>query len=139
MEIRAVGVAVHGALVPLLAVVAEPGDHPPQWLHAFLQVGTAAVVLKAYQGAALPLHHHVADEPASARPRVLRPHGEHPHAGQLLPLRRAVIAAQELIAAADGQERHSPVHRLPQRLSFHLRQVLGDAALLPVLGPADEH
>ena len=75
----------------------------------------------------------VADHAALARDRVQR---QQPDPGQLVAGHVAVEAAEQLVAAADGEERRRRLRRVAQRAA--LRDEIGrDERLLAVLAAAD--
>ena len=89
------------------------------------------VVLEARERLARPgaVEQHVADHPRSPGDRVQR---QDPDPRQLLACDVAVEAAEQLVAAADGEERRAVVDRLAQRVRLARR---GRARRAPARGP----
>src|SRR5881398_3106224 len=111
---RAPGAA---ALVAAVAVVPEPGDHPPERLCILVEDRPPGVVLEAGErprrsGLELALEEHVADHPPRPGYGVERQQAD---ARQLLAALVAVEMAEQLIAAADGQERRPRLEGLVER------------------------
>jgi hypothetical protein len=96
-------------------VVLEPRDRP------------------ALAGRQLRVEQDVADHPPLAGDRVQR---KQPHARQLLAVREAVEAAEQLVAAADGQDGRAAGRCGEQRVALAL-EVVRDERLLAILAPAD--
>src|SRR3972149_1739227 len=129
MEVRAVRVSVCRAFGAVLAVVAEPRHHLPQRVGRGTQDGPPAVILKSDEGGRgaglrwIPADDDVADQARAALPWVLRRQVEEPDPRQIPALRRPVVMAHQLIAAADRQQRCSCLDGLAQRRAFALLQV----------------
>ena len=94
------------ALEAALAVVSEAGDDAAERLGAGVEPRAAGMVLEAprcaHAGLELGLEQHVADHPPLARDRLER---EEPDARHLLAVEAAVAAAEQLVAAADCEQR----------------------------------
>jgi hypothetical protein len=121
-----------------LAIIAEAGDDPPEWMRAWIEPGSTDVVLEAGKrssdpGLELALEQYVTDHASFPRDRVER---EQSDAGQLCPVEVSVRAPEQLVAAADCEHRGSAVHS-PTHV-FRLRgQILRDQGLLAVLAASD--
>ncbi len=130
-------VAAH-ALEAVAAVVAVALQHPAERLGAGAEVGAAAVVLEAGEdpraAAEVDLDRDVADQPRARLAHGLQL-GE-PEARQLL-LAELVAVAEQLVAAADGEQGGAVVDRRRERLALAGDQVGGDHALVAVLAAAD--
>jgi hypothetical protein len=126
------------ALEAALAVVPEARDDTPERIRAWIEPGSADVVLEAGErasdsGLELALEQHVADHASVPRNGVER---EYSDAGQLCPVEVSVRAPEQLVAAADREHRGSAGHR--PTYVFRLRgQILRDKCLLAVLAAAD--
>src|SRR5581483_6636343 len=103
------------ALVARHSVVAEPGDHAPERLRALVEDRPAGVVLETREGLPGPraVEEHVADHPRLARDRVQR---QQPDPGKVGAGDIAVGTAEQLVAAADREERGAAFDRLPERV-----------------------
>ena len=138
MQVRAERPAHATALEPALAVVPEAGEDAAERDGARIEQRATGVVLEAGHGPALArlelaLEQDVADHAPLAGDGLER---EEPGALEPLPARVAVPAAEQLIAAADREERGSAVDLRRQRVPL-LREVGGDERLLAVLAAAD--
>src|SRR4029453_2434624 len=137
VQIRPDRAADATALVPAFAVVPEPGEDPAERLRAHVQHRAAGVVFEPGQGSHPPrlelaLEQHVADHPSLPGDGVMR---EEPDARTLGAVPLAVEAAEQLVAAADRQQRSAVFDRLDQaRLAG---EVGGDQGLLTILTAAD--
>ena len=137
VQVRADRAADATALVAALAVVPEPGDHASERLGALVEDGAPGVVLEpgerpllARKGA---LEQDIADHPPLARVGLQR---EHAGAREVAAVAVAVEAAEELVAAADGECRGATGDRLAKPLALR-GQVVCDQRLLAVLSAAD--
>ena len=113
MEVRADHAPGAAALVPALAVVPEAGDDASERLGAGVETRAAGVVLEA--GERLPLtrlelalEEHVADHPLVSGDRLER---EEADARHVLAVEALVAAAEQLVAAAHGEQRGAAVDR----------------------------
>src|SRR5207248_5621846 len=136
--VRADLTADAAAFPAALAVVAETGDDTAERLRARIEARAARVVLEAGQRPPharlqLALKQDVADHPSLARDRLQR---EDADPGQIGTVEIQVRTAEQLVTAADREQRGSARHRLAY--AFRLRgQVLRDQRLLAVLAAAD--
>src|SRR5262249_22748142 len=134
VQVRPVDAAGAAALVAGLAVVPEAGEHAPERLCALVEVRPAGVVLEAGDRPARPsaLEEDVADHaPLAADPRER----QEPNPGQLHAGAVAVEPAEELVAAAHGEDGGAARDRVPQRVGL-AREVGRDERLLAVLAAA---
>ena len=132
VEVRAVDAALPAALVAGRAVVAEARDHAAERLGALVEDRPAGVVLEARERAA-PAHAQSSrTSPIMRRSPATVCSGSRPMPGQLGAGAVAVEAAEELVAAADGEERRAAVDRLAQRRRPWRR---GRARRAPARGP----
>ena len=109
MEVRADRAPEPAALEAALAVVAEAGDDAAERLGARVEARAAGVVLEARDrahvaGLELGLEQHVADHPPLAGDRLER---QQPDARHLLAVEAAVAAPEQLVAAADREQRRA--------------------------------
>ena len=131
-------VAVSGPFRAVLAVVSVARQDFADGPDALAQIGAAGVVLKAHHGLAVQFvagKHVVSDEPAflSFRPDVDAAHELHD-----LSFPGLIVVTEDLITAADGQERLVVLDgRLDVRLLVPVR-VRQKHILLEVLTSADE-
>ena len=104
-------------------------------LRALVEVGPPGVVLEAGQRAPGPgaVQEDVADHAAVTGDGLVR---QQPDPGQVEAARVVVAAAEELVAAEDGEERGIALHGLAERLRL-LDEVLRHQRLLAVLAAAD--
>jgi hypothetical protein len=126
------------ALEAALTVVAEAREHAPERLRARIELRPARMVLEPGQRSSpsrleLALDQDVADHARLAGDGLER---EETDAGHVLAVEAAVAAAEQLVAAADGQDGRAARDRLVQRLRL-VREVLGDEQLLAILASAD--
>ena len=135
VEVRAVRALVAAALEAGGAVVPEARDDAAERLGAVVEDRAAGVVLEPGERLAGPgaLEQHVADHPPLARDRVQR---QQPDPGQLDARDVAIEAPEQLVAAADGQERGAALDGLAERLALR-GEVVRDELLLAVLAAAD--
>ena len=111
MEVRADHAPGAAALVAALAVVPEAREHAPERLGAGIEVRAAGVVLEAGERPPLArlelaLEQHVADHPLLAGDGLER---EQSDARHVLAVEAAIAAAEQLVAAADGEQRGAAV------------------------------
>ena len=137
MQVRADRAADSTALVAALAVVPESGDHTSERLGALVEDGAPGVVLEPGERPVLArkgaLEQDIADHPPLARVGLQR---EHAGAREVAAVAVAVEAAEELVAAADGERRGATGDPLAK--PFALRsQVVCDQRLLSVLSATD--
>ena len=137
VQVRADRAADSTALVAALAVVPESGDHTSERLGALVEDGAPGVVLEPGERPVLArkgaLEQDIADHPPLARVGLQR---EHAGAREVAAVAVAVEAAEELVAAADGERRGAAGDPLAK--PFALRsQVVCDQRLLSVLSAAD--
>ena len=138
VEVRADDAADAAALEAALAVVAEARQDATERLGAGVEMRAPGVVLEASErsllaGLELALEQHVADHAPVARDGLER---EQADSGHVLAVKAAIAAAEQLIAAADGERSGSAIHRLLQRLGL-AREIVRDEQLLAVLPAAD--
>ena len=138
MEIRADGVAEPAAFEAGRPVVPEAGHDPAERHRPFSEDRPAGVILEAHDrlpvsGVELALDQHVADETPVSGHRV---HGEDSGAGLLRARLVAVVAAKQLVAAADGEHDGVACHRVGQSRGAG-GQIRRDERLLAVLAPSD--
>src|SRR5436190_11760512 len=105
------------ALVPALAVVAEARDDAAEGFGTLVEDRPPRVILEAGESAPLArlelaLEEDVADHAPRARERVQR---QEPDAGQLVAALVTVEAAEQLVAAADGEKGSAGLERGVQR------------------------
>src|SRR5258705_12412130 len=86
MHVRAENVSVDAAFAVVLAVVAVAGQHLSQRTRLWAEIGAAAVVLEADEGAAGPGQRHVADAARRGFALVDRPGVEDADSFELRPL-----------------------------------------------------
>ncbi len=135
VEVGAVDPAGTGALEPRASVVAEARDDPAERRCLRIQERAAAVILEARELLAGPLavDEDVPDHPPLAGDRLERQQAD---PRQLGTRAVAVGAAEELVAAADGEEDGAVLGRLGERRALR-GEVRRDELLLPILAPAD--
>jgi hypothetical protein len=126
------------ALRAARAVVAEARHDATERLGARVQRRSPRMVLEAgnrpaLAGNELGIEQDIADHPTLACNRVQR---EQADAGQLLAVPEAVEAAQQLVAAADGEHRSAARRGREQPLAL-VFEVARDERLLAVLAAAD--
>src|SRR5258708_2219431 len=138
MHVRAENVSVDAAFAVVLAVVAVAGQHLSQRTRVRAEIGAAAVVLEADEGAASPGQRHVTDAARCGFALVDRPGVENANSFELRPLGWPVEARKELVATADSKHRHVCLHRGPQALMLHRPEIAGYLFLLPVLAATDK-
>ena len=136
MEVRPQRVLRAGALGAVRRVVAEAADHAAEGRLTLRQVRAAAVVLEAHHLPGIRREHHVADAAVGERAGMAGLEVEDADAGDAAAFVVDVTVAEELEAAADGQHWHAVIDRLVKGRTFGL-EVVGNAALLAVLPPAD--
>ena len=110
VEIRADHAADTAALEAALAVVAEAGEHASEWLRAGIEARSAGVVLESGERPLLSrlelaLDEHVADHALLAGDGLERKEADARH---VLAVKAAVAAAEQLVAAAHGEQRRAP-------------------------------
>ena len=118
-----------------LAVVAEAEDDTSERLSARVERRAAGVVLEAGERAAGPgaVEQHVADHASLAGDRVQR---EETDTRQLGSITVAVEVPEQLVAAADSEQRRSAGHRRAEALALG-GEIDSDQRLLAVLAAAD--
>ena len=126
------------ALEARLAVVAEARDDAAERLAPGVEARAAGVVLEAGErpalaGLELALEQDVADHPPLARDRLVR---EEPDAGHVDAVAVAVAAAEQLVAAADGEHGGAARDRLLDCVSLR-GEIRRDQRLLAILAAAD--
>ena len=139
MAVRAEHVVVAHALKTVLTVVAAAGEHLAERRHAAAEVGLAAVVFKADDRAAAGLRQTLEKEVADHA--LLRTDGviiDRADEIALLAVPRAVVAAEHLVAAADGQKRLAVGNGGLDLVALSGFQVGQKHLLLKVLTAADE-
>src|SRR5690606_23357770 len=136
VQVAAVGVPVAAAFGAVLPVVPPADAHAAQWPSPRTEIGPAAMVLETHHLAELvAVDHDVADEalvPGDG------PGVEQADPRQLRPVVRPVETTEELVPAADGQQRHAGLDLGPQHLTLRPADIGGDGNLLPVLPAAPE-
>ena len=126
------------ALEAALAVIAEAGHHPAEWLRALVEARDAGVVLEtrhrpAHARLEPALQQTVTDQAPLSGNRVER---EDPGTRQFGAASPTVEPTEELVTAADGQHRCATRDRLADRLA--LRGEVGrNQRLLTILAAAD--
>ena len=135
VEVRADRAADAAALEAGLAVVPEAGDDAAERLGAGVEQRAAGVVLEACERPPRPLavEQHVADHAALAGDRLVR---EQPDAWQQRARSLAIAAAEQLVAAADGEQGGAALDGRPDRLALP-GEVGRDQRLLAILPAAD--
>ena len=135
MEVGAVDAPCAAALEAGDAVVPEPRDDAAERLGAVVEDRAAGVVLEARERLAGPgaVEQHVADHPALAGDRRERQQAD---PGQLGAREVAVVAAEQLVAAAHREECGSALDSRVQRRALG-REVGRDELLLAILAAAD--
>src|SRR4051812_15992784 len=138
VEVRADGTAEAAALEAGAAVVPEPVDHAAQRLGALVQVRAAGMVLEAGERLLetrleLALEQDVADHAPVAGNGLVR---EDAGARLLASVLVAVEAAEQLVAAADGEQGGAVVERRTERIGAR-GEVGRDESLLAILAAAD--
>ena len=123
MEVRPDRGPDTAALVPRLPVVPEPGDHAAEWHRTRVEECPSGVVLEAGERAPVPrlelaLEQDIADHAPLARHRLV---GEETRPGRKRRRTGPVAAAEELVAAAHGEQRGAAGHRLPDRVALAAR------------------
>ena len=132
-------IAPADALGAVAAVIAAAMHHGAERGDALAQIGAAAVVFKADDGPAAALRRAAKDEIADDA--LLRADGVEVHrAGivELVAVPGAVIAAQHLVAAADGEDRLAVRRRLAQLARLAPGEVAQEHLLLEILSAAEE-
>src|SRR5438477_604325 len=141
MQVGAGDVALHRAFGPIRAVVAVADHDLAERPGLRSEEGAAAVVLEtdeARRGECVDLgpDDDVADEALLAR---LRCDVDHADAIEFLAVRRLVVVAEELVAAAHREHLRAILFDGSlQRLVFELPEVVVDEGLLAVLAAAEE-
>src|SRR5258705_6146546 len=138
MHVRAEDVAVDAAFVLVFAVVAMASQHLSQRTRLWAEIGAAAVVLEADEGAAGPGQRHVADAARRGFALVDRPGVEDADSFELRPLGGAVEARKELVAPAHSKHGYVCLHSGPQALVLHCPEIASHLLLLPVLAATDK-
>ena len=138
MQVRPDRPSDAAALEPALAVVPEPGDDAPERHRIRVEPRPAGVVLEPgdrppFPGVELALDEDVADHPPVAGDRLVR---EQADARLLDAVGVEVEAAEQLVAAADGEQRRAVRDFRPQRVALG-GEVGRDQRLLAVLAAAD--
>ena len=138
MEIGPEGVADPAAFEARRTVVSEAGHDPAQRQRAFVEDRPAGVVLEAddrpaVAGVELALDQHVADEtPVTGHCVQWKDTG----AGLLAPRTVTVVAAEQLVATADGERYGATGNRLREQRAA--RSEIGcDECLLTILATSD--
>src|SRR5256885_5601402 len=110
VEIAADHFALHRALGLVLAVVAVPGDDRSERLGARPEVRPSGMVLESDERSVRRVHQQIPDEafPASAGRDV-----ENPESWDRRADLRNIFVPQELVAAADREDRGAAVDRFP--------------------------
>ena len=134
MEIRADDAARPASFVAALAVVAVARHDAAERLGAGIEPSPARVVLEAgervpHARLELALEEHVSDHSRVARHGLER---EEADARHVLAVEAAVAAPEQLVAAADREERGAAGRGLLQPLRFR-GEVGGDEELLAIL------
>src|SRR5438445_1237258 len=140
MQVRAVDPAGHGAFPPVLAVVAEPGQHASERPRPGAKMSPAPVVLESEQRIVHPLDldHEVPDQPPGGGTGMLRPEVEQAQPLEVLALGRTVVPARELISSTDREHDAAVPHGLLERRPLDPAEIVGGDPLLTVFAPADE-
>ena len=135
VEVRADGAADAAALEAALAVVAEAVHDAAERQRALVEQRAAGVVLESGERPAGPLavEQDVADHAALARDRVER---EEADPGQLDAVAVAVVATEQLVAAADGEDGRAAGNSLVHGVRLR-GEVDRDERLLAILAAAD--
>ena len=139
MAVRAEDVLIAHALKAVLPVVAAADEHLAERRHAAAEVGLAAVVFKADDRTAAGLRQALEERVADHA--FLRSDGiivDRTDEVALLAVPRAVVAAEHLVAAADGQKRLAVGDGSLDLAAFSGFQVGQEHLLLKVLTAADE-
>ena len=139
VAVRAEDVLIAHALKAVLPVVAAAGEHLAERRHAAAEVGLAAVVFKADNQTAAGLRQALEERVADHA--LLRPDGvivDRADEITLLAVPRAVVAAEHLIAAADGQKRLAVGNGSLDLAALSGAQIGQEHLLLKVLTAADE-
>src|SRR5260370_29474951 len=98
VPVRAEDVAVDAASAVVLAVVAVAGQHLSQRTRLRAEIGAAAVVLEADEGAASPGQRHVTDAARCGFALVDRPGVEDANSFDVRPLGWPVAARNKLVS-----------------------------------------
>ena len=139
MAVRAEDVLIAHALKAVLPVVAAADEHLAERRHAAAEVGLAAVVFKADDRTAAGLRQALEERVADHA--LLRSDGiivDRADEVALLAVPRAVVAAEHLVAAADGQKRFAVGNGSLDLAALSGFQVGQEHLLLKVLTAADE-
>ncbi len=139
MHVRADDAPPHAALAAVLAVVAAAVRDAPERRDAGAEARAPGVVLEADEalGAAagqVAVDDHVADRARVAGERL---EVDEARARDLVALVAAVAVAEQLVAAADGEQRRAVVERRAQRGRL-AQELLGDEHLVAILPAADQ-
>ena len=120
------------------AVVPEAGDDPPERLGARIEPRPPGMVLEPCDRAPLPgtSSHSSRTSPIIRRSPATVSCGKRPTPGSDPPWRSTVAAAEQLVAAADGQQRRAAGDGLRDRRPLG-DEIGGDQRLLAVLAAAD--
>src|SRR5450759_1677061 len=137
VQIGAKGIAIHGSFTMIFGIVAVTFQPFAQRL-CRAEVGTPAMVFKAYQRAAVPLNGDVADTAWDGGSFVDGPGVEDAQAAHIGAAGRSVIVGEQLIAATDGQYWHIVFHGSPQADTLHIEDILRNGRLFSILSSADE-
>src|SRR5439155_5418032 len=133
------GRAIHGAFGAVLAIVPEALDDPAERAAARAEIGLAGVVLEAHQGppGRVPIARQD-DVPDAAPAPGHGPCIEQADPGQFFPAAGPEVLAEQLVAAADREQRGTRLHRPLDRFGLALDQVIGNHGLLAILAAAEE-
>src|SRR5205807_3458269 len=113
------GVLVDGALGAVLAVVASPNERTPEWLHPAPEKRPTGMVLETNERSRLVIQMRLDKHVANVSPRAGHAADvEQAGARQLLAVDGRVAPAQELVPAADRQERCPILHGLAHRFAL---------------------
>ena len=139
MAVCAEDVLIAHALKAVLPVVATADEHLTERRHAASEVGLAAVVFKADDRTAAGLRQALEERVADHA--LLRSDGiivDRADEIALLAIPRAVVAAEHLVAAADGQKRFAVGNGSLDLAALSGAQIGQEHLLLKVLTAADE-
>src|SRR5438128_2520142 len=135
VEIAADHFSLDRALGLVLAVVAVPSDDRSERLRAGAEVRPPGVVLEPDKRSIRRIHQQIAHE---ALPAGARGHVENAKPRDRRADLRHVLVPEELIAAADREDRGAALDRVPQGRAVLARQIGADDVLPLILTAAEE-